>query len=131
MTMVEELTRANAREKINRLVAYKNDLDKKWDAVTGLLGGDNMNTGTLGDSVWSLFDFTVRAVGKLVNDEHEHLQWFIWENACGRNGLKCSDQHNRMVKVKTVEDLLDVLGYAPSQKADKPREVSKRALKKK
>lgn len=63
-------------------------------------------------AVWGLQDAYTRAVGHLVGDDQEWLSWFASDNDFGSKGHEAGFP-GRMIAVKTVSDLIDVMEQEP------------------
>ena len=64
--------------------------------------------GTLYDAIWRGFDDMLKVV-----DPHEWITWYIYDNAMGKSGLE-AELGSKMVKVKTLKTLVQVMSYEPA-----------------
>lgn len=104
--MIEKL---QAKHFIEDLIRHKKELDEQWDKFDELCG--STADSKLGNAIWRQFDFLVRCVSELVGDSGETVAWFIWDNACGEKKYKHTHPNGKLKPVKSVNDLLSVLGY--------------------
>ena len=104
---MSELCYDKRKEAILKVVSVKLELDSTWDKLNELTGIDHSKP--LGVAIWTTFDLLVEHTSMLLGVSSESLSWFIWDNDCGKNGLKCSGPDGRMVAVHNVDDLLLVL----------------------
>jgi hypothetical protein len=60
------------------------------------------------DAMSQMETIAIKAVSKLIGDDGEWLDWFIWENDCGSRGMKCSAGYGpNLMEIHSVDDLLD------------------------
>lgn len=63
------------------------------------------------DAMFKMEQLAIESVAKLIGDKGEWLDWFIWENDCGKKGMRCSiGSLGKMKAIHTIDDLLDARG---------------------
>ncbi len=63
------------------------------------------------DAMFKMETLAIESVAKLIGDEGEWMEWFIWENDCGKKGMQCSvGSTSQMKAIYTIDDLLDARG---------------------
>lgn len=87
---------------IEELVAHYKKISHNLDQVNGLFGADDSK---FTDNIWNMFDAYVITTGKLIGDRFYYINWFIWDNGCGKDGKECIFE-KRAYKIKTVKDLV-------------------------
>jgi hypothetical protein len=102
------MSREESRTWLVKLVTMKATLDGRWDQLQRLTGCDSGSS--LGKAVWEPIDVLIDAVAQIIGAAGS-LGWFIWDNDSGANGLQHSMPSGEMREVRSVDDLLDVLGY--------------------
>ena len=104
------MTRIEAEELISELLKSYEDITTQFDVMAKFTGCDCESQ--LWHPIWKMNDLLIQTVAELIGDESETLNWFIWDNECGKRKLKHSlPNSKRMRIVKDVKSLLDVLGY--------------------
>lgn len=113
------MNREEAKQLLDKLFSKKIELDKQWDAFEDISGAASESP--LGDAIWKLFDFAAIATAAAVGDDIGYVEWFIWDNDLGKKGYESIFAGGKKQKIKTVDDLLDVIGYPPRTPKRKPR----------
>ena len=63
------------------------------------------------DAMFKMEQLAMESVAKLIGDGGQWLEWFIWENDCGKRGMQCSvGTTSEMKAIHTIDDLLDARG---------------------
>lgn len=63
------------------------------------------------DAMSKMETLAIESVSNLIGDEGQWLDWFIWENDCGKRGMQCSvGTTSEMMAIRTIDDLLDARG---------------------
>lgn len=90
---------------VTELVHHHKKLENLSDSISNIFGTCD---GKLYDTVYNMFDAYTDAVSDAIGDDFEYVQWYIFENECGKRGLICSfgkkDCH-----IKTVSDLIEFI----------------------
>lgn len=102
-------TRQEAADLINKTIKVRKDLDKRWDELDKLLNCSAESA--LGDAVWRSVELLIDLLAESLGDKDGTINWFFWHNDCGKRGLQHSLPNGKLIKVKTVGNLLDVLGF--------------------
>jgi hypothetical protein len=95
----------NTEEKIKlieEVIKRYKELSKGMDEVSALFGSADSN---FTNSVWNTFDAYVDCVGKLIGDEFDYINWFIFENDCGKGHMECGFE-GKEYKIKNIKDLV-------------------------
>lgn len=96
----------NKEKEIQKAIDKYHELDKFWRGFSDATGIDYDSQ--LGDMIWKTFDLYTDTVQKLIRDEYEDLDWFIFDNDCGRNKLEATI-NGKKKKIKTVKDLAKLI----------------------
>jgi hypothetical protein len=61
-------------------------------------------------AMFSVFEAYTDSVSQIVGDDDEWLSWFIWDNDCGKRGLKAkAASWKRERPIKTAQDLVEIV----------------------
>ena len=96
----------NIKEKIKLvgdLVKHYQELNKNFDRLDALFG--TTSDSKFFNSVWLAFDSYCITVEKAIGDTTEAVNWFIFENKCGKAGMTC-EWNGKKFKMKSVTDLV-------------------------
>lgn len=73
-------------------------------AIEALFGKDH--EGRIQTHLYGLFESYSRLVSIQVGDDNKWLDWFIWDNDCGKKAMKAKDSSwKKARKIRTVKDL--------------------------
>lgn len=103
------VTRSEAEFWLRDVVGAKLAFEDQWDAFCAIIGGATESP--FGEAAWRPLSLLVDCVADLLGDDIGTVSWFVWDNEVGKKGLKHSLPCGTMRPVKTIDDLLDVLGY--------------------
>lgn len=103
------VTRSEAEHWLNDVVFAKAALDLHWDDFAASVNGSSDSP--LGLAVWQPMQLLIDCVADLLGDDVAAISWFFWDNDGGEKGLEHSLPDGTMRAVKTIDDLLDVLGF--------------------
>jgi hypothetical protein len=101
--------RSDAKAMLRKLVDTKIELDAYWSDLDKRIG--LATESPFGLASWKPIEHLIECVSMLVNDEFNSVSWFILDNEYGRKGMEHSMPDGTMKRVKTIDDLLDVLGF--------------------
>jgi hypothetical protein len=101
--------RSDAEKMLRKMVEVKKELDEQWALLHKSVGLETESP--FGVAAWKPITLLIECVEKIVGDETEAVNWFVWDNEYGRKGLEHSLPNGSMRKVRTIDDLLDVLGF--------------------
>lgn len=96
----------NKEKEIQKAIDKYHELDKFWRGFSDATGIDYDSP--LGDVIWKTFDLYSDTLQKLIGDEDEDLDWFIFDNNCGQNKLK-KTINGKKKKIKTIKDLMKLI----------------------
>ena len=113
------MSREDAKSILDGLFSKKIKLDEQWDLFCDATGATSDYP--LGDAVWKMFDFATNTASVAVGDGVETVSWYIWDNDLGKKGYEHTLPDGKMKKIKSVDDLLDVIGYPPRTTKRKSR----------
>lgn len=95
-----QLMTEKTRKKLEKYI----ELHKKLNKATEELSGVGFSPECpLFDSVFALEDFATNLLSETIGDDFQFLSWFLYENECGKKGLKAGKK-GKMKKIKTIED---------------------------
>lgn len=100
--------RSDAKRMLQKLVDAKVELDSYWSDLDKRIG--LATESPFGVASWKPMHL-IDCVSMLVGDEFNSVSWFIWDNEYGRKSMEHSMPDGKMKRVKTIDDLLDVLGF--------------------
>ncbi len=80
-------------------------LKKMWDDSEELAIRFELDIeSTMQNHLWSLFDIIVKVMAKAYDDKGEWLNWYIYDNNWGKDGLEC-EVNNKPVQIRTATQL--------------------------
>ncbi len=85
-------------------VKRENEFTEKFQELFGGIPGNSETSPYR--FVEKLFADHIRLVAVLVGDSKEGLQWFLYDNDCGKYGLEAGIDEGETRKIKTIEDYL-------------------------
>jgi hypothetical protein len=98
---------SDAVELLTKMIECKAKLEKRFAlGDSGIL--ISPESPLVGD-VWEAFDLMLSVVGQLLGDQLGCLEWFVWENDCGKKELEHSLASGKLMAVRSAHDLLEVL----------------------
>lgn len=101
--------RSDAERCLRKMVDVKRELDQHWESLQKSIGLETESP--FGVASWKPIAMLIECVETIVGDELGAVSWFVWDNEYGSKGLEHSMPDGSMRKVKTIDDLLDVLGF--------------------
>lgn len=114
---MNKLTREEKIDLINQLIKHKREIDifhKKFDELFGVSPGFVGN----GESTYKVFDNLfndfISMVADLIGETKYGIEWFVWENDCGRNGMEAG-LDGKEIKIETAEDYLNLVGMVKNE----------------
>lgn len=100
----------NALTKAQRIALLKECLkefklvQESCDAIEALFGKDH--EGRIQTHLYGLFESYSRLVSIQVGDDNKWLDWFIWDNDCGKKAMEANaPSWKKARKIRTVKDL--------------------------
>lgn len=75
---------------IERICSHQEDYGKLTEKFSVLFGSGNIIQGLLGDYIENISDDYVRIVSEVTGINLSNIKWFVYDNDCGKNKLKCS-----------------------------------------
>jgi len=101
--------RADAARVLRKMVEVKQELDEQWSSLHKSIGLETESP--FGVASWKPITMLIECVEMIVGDDIGAVSWFVWDNEYGQKGLAHSLPNGAMRTVRTIDDLLDVLGY--------------------
>ena len=106
-----KLTKQEKLDLINQLIQHKRDINIFQEKFDELFGVANGFAGS-GDGSYKVFDRLfydyISLVARQIGESEDGIEWFVWENDCGRRGHKAGNKRNSR-KIVTSEDYLNLL----------------------
>lgn len=106
-----QLTRQEKLDLINQLMQHKRDIDlfqEKFNELFGVANGFAVSS----DGSYKVFDRLfydyIKLVASQIGDTNDGIEWFVWENDCGKRGHKAGNKRHSQ-KIVTSEDYLNLL----------------------
>jgi hypothetical protein len=85
------------------LLEYKK-VESTCNSIEMLFGKNS--DGDVQARFWQLFESYTKLVAIQVGDDYAWLNWFIWENDCGKNAMEAkAASWKKARKIRTVKDL--------------------------
>ena len=98
-------------ELLNKLIELKRGIDQffeKFDALFGVGHGFHGASDGSFDVFNRLLDEYSALVAEKIGDSKEGIDWFIFENDCGGNGMECWIRHEQFI-ITNPEDYIRFL----------------------
>lgn len=105
----KNMQRKDAKEYLENLVDTYRRMDEQWDKLSELTGFQC--DAPFGQTYWATLSILIDAYSTILGDQSESLDWFVWDNDCGKKGLDHSLPDDTIISVKDIETFLDVLGF--------------------
>jgi hypothetical protein len=102
------MRRQNAKRLLTSIAESKAEIELQWEKLCEVLGCEPESP--LHNAIWRQFTLLLAAASLLLGDPLVTLEWFYWDNDGGDCELEHSLPNGEMRAVKTIDDLLDVLG---------------------
>lgn len=100
------MTKREKKLLVSRLLLCHKNLDHAFESLGSSVG---LNPDSpLFSAAWGAFDGYTRVVSDLIGDRGSWLSWHIYENDCGKNGMKVVTSSEEF-QIKTLDDLLRVI----------------------
>ena len=48
-------------------------------------------------------------VAKQIGECQQGIEWFVWDNDCGKNGMEVGEEGGEMKPIKTASDYIDFI----------------------
>ena len=94
---------------VTALVSHYKLLDAHWHDATKVFGTHN---NPLFEATWGVFDSYVASVSTLIGDEADWLNWFIYDNKCGRLAMQATAGTGaKAKKIRTVAQIVAVIEW--------------------
>jgi hypothetical protein len=90
---------------VENVIKHYRELDSNFDSVYKLFGNADSK---FSNSVWNTFSAYTDSVSLLIDDPFGMLDWYIFENKCGKAGMACK-LGKKTYKIKTVRNLIDYI----------------------
>lgn len=81
------------------------DIERRWKECMGSYPAEV----SIFELLWKVHGMMVQVVAETVGDEFGWLDWFIWENDCGRSGIEVRDAMGMRRPMRTVEELWELI----------------------
>lgn len=115
---MSKLTSLEKVELIKQLIKHKRDMDVFSEKFIDLFGGTPGCLGN-GDCHYQVFDRLfndyITMVAKEIGDSKEGINWFVWENDCGKEGLSFALDGDSMFETRTAEDYIGFLSMCEDE----------------
>ena len=60
--------------------------------------------------VYETFNLYVKATSQIIGDKDNWIDWYIWDNDCGKKGFEAkTHEFNKMKKINTTKDLVKLI----------------------
>lgn len=99
----------NRKEKIAevvRVVKLVRDVDAAYDATKAGIGCDI--EAPLWQAVFAMQAELIKQAAKLIGDQYDWLDWFVYENDCGTKGLEAGFER-KLRKIRTPADIVRLI----------------------
>lgn len=96
------------KERMKLLTEWKEQFEKcdqAWTALEKIFRGLDCDS-QIGDAIWRTQQRYTEAVGKLIGDDNDWLDWYCYDNNMGADGKKAkAAKWKRLQPVDTLGDL--------------------------
>jgi len=83
-------------------------IEKLYDDCYKLLGGDPESQ--FFTILYDTYNKYVKNLSQLINDDFNWIDWYIWENECGKKEFEAkASKWKKERKIKNVKDLIDII----------------------
>lgn len=106
------MTRKEKSAIVKNLIAAKLEVETITGLIEPIFGCEPESN--FSKLQWKIFERMVSIADIAIDDDgrkwnQSWLQWFVWENDCGRKGLKAWDV-DEAKPIDTIDDFLDLIG---------------------
>lgn len=77
------------------------EMQERWKQFTGQYPTEI----PVYDLLWKLHDRLTRMVSEAIGDPEHFVEWFIWENECGKRAMQCRPPAGEWRPITNVEEL--------------------------
>lgn len=105
-----ELTKQQKIDLVKQMIEHKRDMDvfrEKFGDLFGVLPGFEGN----GDCNYQVFDRLfndyISLVAQRIGETQDGINWFVWENDCGKNGMGAYSDDDQLIPICDAEDYVD------------------------
>ena len=109
---MSKLTSLEKIELINQLIKHKREIDifhKKFDELFGVQNGFAGSSDGHYKVFDRLFNDYIGMVAKQIGECQQGIEWFVWDNDCGKNGMEVGEEGGEMKPIKTASDYIDFI----------------------
>jgi hypothetical protein len=100
------MNKLEIKQEIQNLVDLYQEFHKVWIAFADIAGGDFDSP--LAKASWDIFDAYLQSVEKLVGDEYKWIDWYIFENKCGK-GKMTVEINGKSRLVDNIDKLVKII----------------------
>jgi len=99
---------------VKQLIKHKRDMDvfrEKFDELFGVQNGFPGSSDGHYQVFSRIFNDYIKMVANEIGESQEGIEWFVWENDCGKKGLHAwaGDRKPNNVDIRTAEDYVAFL----------------------
>ncbi len=106
-----ELTKEEKLDLIKQLISHKRDIDvfhKKFDELFGVQNGFMGSSEGHGKVFDRIFCDYIRLVANRIEESVDGIEWFIYENDCGKRSLEAGFG-DQMMEIKDAESYINFI----------------------
>ncbi len=103
------MTKENFKKNLKRFLELREATEKLEDTMRKSILKDDFNGGLYGIGWWQ--DLALSLLEDATDDKFEYLVYWIYDLECGKKWKKgkITDENNKDIKLKTIDDLIKVL----------------------
>lgn len=98
-----------AKQLIKEFIGLKAVVDDAYDQMRALTGMSPESP--LGRVIYQTLDAYLQTLQRLIDPDNDWLDWFVWENDCGKQGLSAG-YGDKMTPINSLDDLIELMKTA-------------------
>ena len=106
------MEKAQKIELVTTLVKHYEDFSAALDKMRPYI---DLTGSGISNLYFSLFETASKLASDEIKDDWQWLEWFIYDNNCGKRGLEAGEAGTKLKPIKTPEDLINFLEKTKEQ----------------
>ena len=102
---------------VTEVIDHFQKLEEMYEEYTKLFGIDP--GAPMIELMYKTFTLYQNSISKLIGDDEGWLDWYIWENDCGKDEhLVSISKWKKSKKIKNIKDLVEIIIYDSKKEND-------------